>query len=44
MKHGFIKVGAGCIKTNLANPLANAEEIIRLIKEADKKQEKENHV
>ncbi len=37
MKHGFIKVGAGCIKTNLANPLANAEEIIRLIKEADKK-------
>ncbi len=37
MKHGFIKVGAGCIKTHLANPAANAEEIIKLIKEADEK-------
>ncbi len=37
MKHGFIKVGTGCIKTHLADTQANAQEIIKLIKEADQK-------
>ena len=35
MKHGFIKIGAACIKTAVGNPLKNAEEIIKTVQKAD---------
>ncbi|MBQ6799443.1 MAG: NAD(+) synthase [Oscillospiraceae bacterium] len=35
MKHGFIKVAAGSVRTVVADPAANAAEIIARIREAD---------
>ena len=29
--HGFVRLSAGCLRTAVANPAANADEIVRLL-------------